>query len=191
MNRLNWMDHNFDGQVLQPAADISAASNKITFTLRGDYFRHPILKKGHFTLNDAPSSLSIEDVTFISATTCLLTLSGEVSSYPELSVTVDKKIINTWDDVTSNKLATASSPEAYAHHLTEVFVSNGIIRLNCFEPKLLPQFADLYSVTGQLLRKYELQQQSENLLEAPGIPGIYILKLGGLQQTHSFKILIQ
>jgi hypothetical protein len=190
MNRLNWIDHNIDGQILKPAADISAETNKITFTLRGDYFRHPIVKKGHFTLNDAPSNLNIEDVNYISATTCIITLSGNATSYPEISVTVDKKIINTWDDLTSNKLATASSPEVFNQQSIEVFVSGSVIHLRCYERGLLPSSASLYSVTGQKIREYELQNLTENLLPGPTLAGIYILRLDNKMQSFSYKIIL-
>ncbi|MBK7030824.1 MAG: CotH kinase family protein [Bacteroidales bacterium] len=190
MNRINWMDHNFEGQVLHPAADIIAEANKITFTLRGDYFRHPIIKKGNFTLNDAPANIIIEEVLYLSPTTCTLTLSDNVTPFPEISVTVDKKIINTWDDLTSNKLATASAPEEFNRQSLEVFVSGGTIHLRCFEPGFLPPSASLYSITGQKIREYELQNVTENLLPGPAIPGIYILRLDNKHQSFSYKIIV-
>ncbi|MBK7174617.1 MAG: CotH kinase family protein [Bacteroidales bacterium] len=190
MNRINWMDHNIEGQVLHPAADIIAEANKITFTLRGDYFRHPIIKKGNFTLNDAPANIIIEEVLYLSPTTCTLTLSDNVTPFPEISVTVDKKIINTWEDLTSNKLATASAPEAFNRQSIEVFVSGGTIHLRCFEPGFLPPSASLYSITGQKIREYDLQNITENLLPGPALPGIYILRLDNKHQSFSYKIIV-
>lgn len=190
MNRADWMDQHLGGQYLHPFAAITGESNRITCALRGDYFRHPVLKKGHFRLNDAPAGMSIQAVEYRSPIECILTVSGETGSYPDISVTVDKKILNTWEDLTSNKLSTAGTPDPFARAGIQVFLADGMIHLRSNEPALLPDQAVLYDVSGRKVSNYQLEDVTENLLPAPVTQGVYFLQLHIQGQKKVFKVLI-
>jgi len=190
MKRVAWMDVNINGQYLQPFAAITGESSTVHCALRGDYFRHPVLKKGHFRINDAPAGIEILEVLYKSPSECDLVLSGDISSIPELSITVDKKILNTWEDLTSNRLATAGTHDPLAGDGIQVYFAEGMIHLRSMEPGRLPDDAILYDVSGRALRNYRLEDVTENLLPAPDSPGVVFLQLTIQGQKKMFKVLI-
>lgn len=189
-DRIGWMDTHFDGNVLNPYAGISAQSNRILVTLSGDYFRNPILKTDDFKLNDAPATMTVDEVEYISPSQCALTLSSDVSAYLDVSVTVDKRALNTWNNLKSNKLATAGIPEIAAMPDVIVFIADGMIHLRCFEPDRLPENAEIYAVSGQIVAQYKIQKSTENAFPEPSSSGIYFLKLIGKEGQKVIKIVV-
>ena len=191
VNRLTWMDQNFTGSVLHPYAGISAESNKIRLTLYGDYFSQPVLKKKHFRLNDAPAGLSIEEVEYLKPWECLITLSEVVATDGELSVTVNDEVINTWHDLTSNKLATAGNPgqEAYIPEI-KVYFADNLLHIHCSDPDMLPLYAVITSSTGQLTGRYNLQAASENTISGQFAPGLYFVTLSGKGKPLTYKVVV-
>jgi len=190
VNRLTWMDDNFEGTMLQPYAGISAQSNIITLTLYGDYFSHSALKKKHFGLNNAPGSVTIEEVAWQSPWECKLTISADISSFGELSVTVKDEIINTWHDITSNKLATAGTPGiAVEEPEISVFVADNQIHIHCSDPGQVPPYADIFSVDGRHTARYYLGKKDENLLPCPATAGMFFVTLN-TTKPHTFKIMV-
>ncbi len=177
-SRLHWMDGNITGTVLQPWVGISAVTNKINVKLFGDYFCRPVLKNSDFKLNDAPGGLYIQSVEYLSASECILTVSSDVASSPGISVTISEKAINTWADVSSNKLESAGfgdSPSALAE--INVFATDNQIILRCSQPEILPEFAEIVSITGQRIGSFRLGKNPENTFNHHLKPGVYLVVL--------------
>lgn len=175
-NRLNWMDYNVPGNILKPWVGISAQSNRIYLSLYGDYFRNSLLNATHFLLNNAPSGVSLQSVEYLNASSCILTVTGDISEATQLSVTVYEEAINTWEDITSNKLETAGfgQPASGLPPIT-LFESNKQIHIGCVKPELLPEYVDIFSISGQSMGSYRLENTKENILTHQLKPGIYLM----------------
>lgn len=175
-NRLHWIDGNLPGTILSPWAGISAETNKITVKLFGDYFSQALLKKGDFMLNDAPGGMTIQSVEYRNASECVLTVSAEVNGNPGISVTISEKIINTWEDLTSNKLETSGFGDFVAT-LPEItiFEANQQLHILCNLPEFLPDYAEIVSITGQNLGSFKLAKQPENIVPHQLKAGIYFM----------------
>jgi len=174
--RLDWMDANMTGDVLQPWVAISSSGNKISLHLYGDYFRSPVLNAGDFRLNDAPWGMTIQNVEFVNTSECLLTVSADVSGIPDISVTLSEKDINTWNDLNSNKLGTSGFDDL--HDLMagmRVYSSESGIHIVCGRPELLPEMAEIVCITGQVAASCRLDQKSENIIPQHLNPGVYLL----------------
>jgi hypothetical protein len=190
-NRLEWMDNNITGLVLQPWVGISAETNKITVKLFGDYFSQPMLKRGDFQLNDAPGGMTILNVGYKNASECVLTVSADATGSPGISITISEKIINTWEDLTSNKLETAGFGDVAAT-LPEitVFEANQQLHIRCNLPELLPEYAEIVSITGQNLGSVKLEKQTENIVSHQLKAGIYfmVIKTNPKPQVARFVV---
>ena len=175
-NRLHWIDGNLPGTVLSSWAGISAETNKITVKLFGDYFSQPMLKKNDFILNNAPDGMTIQSVEYRNASECVLTISSDVTTAPGISVTVSAKAINTWKDITSNKLESAGIGDSQATlPVISLFEENHQLHIRCNLPELLPEYADIVSITGQNLGSVKLERQPENIVSHQLKAGIYFL----------------
>ena len=188
LNRVHWMDNSVPGQELHPAAVIRSESNILFCSILGDYFRSPVLKKGNFNLNDAPAAISILDVQYLGPSDCMITLSADVSPYPEISLTVDKKILNTWEDLVSNRLATAGMPVDSYQPAIQVFASGGMIRIHCSDPLQLTDEAEIVTATGMKVLTAILSPIIENVLPCPETPGIYLVMLTIHGMVRVFKV---
>ncbi|NVO21088.1 MAG: CotH kinase family protein [Bacteroidetes bacterium] len=189
LDRVSWMDYHINGKVLQPMASIKAENNIIYCRIQGDYFRNPVLKKGYFSLHDSPPGISIDSVLYTGPNECELILSGNIASDQETFITVDKKIINTWVDLTSNKLATADIAEFAGRNL-RIFTQDGFIHIFNVEPGFNPETLTIYSVNGQKIKSYSFGSSNEYSIPEPGIPGIYQMIFNGKNWQKSIKIVV-
>lgn len=187
-DRIGWMDYHFDGDLLNPYAGISAQTNRILLTVYGDYFRNQAIKTDDFTLNDAPSSLTINEVEYIGPSQCVLNLSADVTGFRDVSVTVDKRAVNTWKNLTSNKLATSGFADDDMLPVVKVFLSDGKICIRCGEPEKLPGHVDLYNVSGQKLGVFAMEKVTENILPVNLSSGVYMLQLSGKSGSATYKL---
>jgi hypothetical protein len=175
-NRLHWMDGNLPGSVLNPWVGISAETNKITVKLFGDYFSQPMLKKNDFVLNDAPGGINIQSVEYRNASECVLTVSADITGNSGISVTISEKIINTWEDLTSNKLESAGFGDLAATlPVITIFDADQQLHIRCNLPELLPDYAEIVSITGQNLGAIKLEMEPENIVSHQLKAGIYFL----------------
>jgi hypothetical protein len=190
-NRIDWMDNNFSGNILLPQAGISDETNKIILHLYDDYFCRPDLKPSWFQLNNAPAQVTVDSVIYNSASECQLLLSGDVSGIPQLSVTVSKKAINYWLDITSSPLSSAGSGDVMAD-LPEIslFEENHRLHLRCNQPEYLQGHAEIINLAGQSLGIVALEKQSENIVSHQLNPGFYlfVMKSGNGQKVLKFSV---
>jgi hypothetical protein len=188
-NRLHWMDDYFPGEIIHPWASISASENLITLELNKDYFCNPILKVSDFTLNDAPNGVYIQSVAYKAANRCELTLSSDLINAHDLSVTVTEKVINSYNDIVSNKIG-YTGIESTERETVRITVNSGLITLHNDHSAFYPETAEIFSLTGQRIQQYTLNEENEITLSQPLKAGIYILVLRSGETFHSQKIVV-
>jgi hypothetical protein len=190
-NRLDWMDAQLQGNLIEPKAGISAQDDKISLMLYGDYFRRPIAKKEMFTLNNAPAGVFIQSVDVLNPSECRIVLNADVSNVMDLSVTVDEEAINSWQDVTSSPLSAAGTGDITSHRaIFKIFNENHQLHIFCNDPENLSGPADIYNTAGQKIMSFSLQEQSENIIDHQLNAGLYLLvvKSKGSQAVLKFTV---
>jgi len=189
--RASWLDYNLPGKVLNPSVNIAAQGNTITLTVVGDRFRNRALKPEYFIVNNAPPEIYLQSVEYINTTECLLTLSGSVTSYGNLSVTVLEKAINTWNDVTSHILAAAGVNDnlSLSNKIT-LYNSQHELSVRCTKPELLPQTAIIVSISGSTVGEYTLMKDYENIIRHDLKPGMYLLVFQSAGGKEAFKFTV-
>ena len=158
-------------------------------TLNKDYFCNPILKVSDFTLNDAPNGVYIQSVAYKAANRCELTLSSDLTNAHDLSVTVTEKVINSYNDLVSNKIG-YTGIESTELATVRITVNSGLITLHNDHSAFYPETAEIFSLTGQRIQQYTLNQENEITLSQPLKAGIYILVLRGGETSLSQKIVV-
>ncbi len=176
-NRMNWMDSHFGEPPTVPGATITPQANTLQLKLYGDYFAHPLLEKSHFTLNNAPNGLNIQSVTYVDANECNLLLSGNVANLNALSVTVSHKAINSWEDVTSNTLATAGTPETDPTNRLRLYYGEGKLCLSGLEAYGRGTQAQLFDAQGKCIATRILDEQSQQQWPIAIPAGVYMLRI--------------
>ena len=175
-DRLDWMDANMPGTVLQPWVSISAEEDKIHVKLFSDYFSDRNPQTYHFELNNAPPSIFVANVDWVDATECLLHLSGNAASYSDISVTVSEEIINTFDDLTSNTLQTGLVNESgqFTPEI-KVFNSGHQLYIQCINPELLPDRFQVFDLAGRCVGDYPYEKTGENIISHDLKRGVYFI----------------
>lgn len=173
-NRLQYMDNQMPGNVLQPWVGISATANKISLTLYGDYFRRSLLSSDQFSLLNAPAYLSIQEVSYTSPTSCELTLSADVSALGNVSVKVIGNSINTLRDIESNKLSTTGIHLPDNQNKPIVYASDGKIFV---DGSFLDESgqAEVVNLWGQKCGQFAFQSGSLSTFNYNFSPGIYFV----------------
>lgn len=190
VNRLQWMDQNLQGSLLTPEAGINAEGNKIRLFIWDDRFRNKVLNTDYFSLNNAPDGLSIEEIEYVNPSECLITLSDDISQFPEISVSISGKIVNTLQDLTSATLESSGFNEQLKNLNISVISVNGNLIIRSNRPDLLPESAEILSVSGQILRAVRLNKTEENTVSDNFKPGVYLLKLKGKADCRTIKFLV-
>ncbi len=177
-NRMSWMDNNFQGEAMHPGMTITPLANTLKVKLYGDYFANSLLEKSHFTLNAAPASLSIQSITYVDPNECVLTLTANVSQLSQLSVTLDEKAINSWEDLTSNTVGTAGLEKVDADLLKiKVHFDGGLLSLHCNYVNELGSTARVVDVSGQYISMLPLEKLSLQHWSLDLKAGVYLLQL--------------
>lgn len=190
-NRLHWMDGHFTGSVLHPFLSISAEGNKIKLNLYGDYFSQSVFRNTDFTLNNAPSGTYIYNVEYHSASECEMTVSSDVTGFPGISVTASSKALNTFQDLTSNKLESAGLTNAtdIVPQIT-VFDENKHIHIRCEQPEMLPPHVEILNIAGQRLGLFEIDKTEENIVPHHLRPGFYFIAISTGNQPQVLRFVV-
>lgn len=189
-NRLGWMDYNFTGIVLVPSAELSGSFPNLQITLSDDYFSRPILKKKHFTLNNAPSNLYIDTVIYLNASQATLMLSGNVIDPVEISISMKAKILNSFDDLTTNQLIVSSGHQSFAETKVKLYTSQNTIYLECSQPELLGDKLEVFKISGQKIITAEVAQAKLNRVNGALLRGIYLCRYLFDGKTQTQRIVI-
>jgi len=175
-NRLGWIDYNIQGNLLYPSAELSGSFPQLEITLTDDYFNRPVLKNKYFTLNDGSTGLEIDAVLFINASQATILLSGALIEPLELSVTIESKVLNSFEDLTTNLVIVGLGDNPEIVPPIKLFTSPGIIHLECVYPEYLGDKFEIFSLSGQGLKILELEQISLNHFPLNLNPGLYLCR---------------
>jgi hypothetical protein len=175
-NRISWMDDNIPGSLLYPSAELSGSLPELEITLTDDYFSRPILKKKYFTLNNKPPGLEIDTVIFLNASQATIVLSENVTNPVEVSVTIDAKILNSFDDLTSNALSIGVGLNSYAKSNVVLFATRNQLQMKCSHPELLGDKLEIFTLSGQLIKTARIEQTQLNSFDVNLLPGIYLCR---------------
>jgi hypothetical protein len=191
-SRLLWMEQNMAGDILHPWAGITSDNDQILVHLFSDFFCRPDLKTDYFTLNNAPGNLEIRNVTYKNASECILTVSEDISGFPNISVTILDKAVNYWEDITSTTLASSGlGDHQYPNPGIRIFDSDHALHILCDQPECLQEKADIINMAGQSLLSVKLEKKSENIFPHHLSPGIYVItmNISGIPESYKFSVL--
>jgi hypothetical protein len=186
--RLQWMDDAMFGSLLNPSAILELAENtanastiQVKLTLFDDYFNHSVLQIADFTVNSAQNGFTVSRVDYkdpSSATLYVLQTVMDISAR-DISITIDKNILNGFQSITTNAIDITSNEPAMpiAGNGVSVYGYQGTIVVSCNQPQLLDSSLEVYNLLGQLVGKYELSRQRINTIENSLIDGIYLVRL--------------
>jgi hypothetical protein len=175
-NRVSWMDNNIPGQVLNPIAELTGSYPQLEITLTDDYFSRELLKKKYFTLNNAPASLDIDTVIFETASLAKIYLEGSINNPVDISVTIDKKVINSFEDLTSNEVSIYVGLQTGLLSQLELFADGQSIFIKCDQPGLLGDNVEIFNMSGQRISRIKLNHAVMNRVILNVKPGIYLCK---------------
>jgi len=156
-NRMNWIDNNLPGTLLAPAAELSGYYPDLEITLTDDYFSRQFLKKDHFILNNAPPELIIDTVIYINASQANVIFEGELSMTLDISITLKSKILNSFEDLTSNTLTVDITSNEIKLQNPILYTTSNTIKLKCFHPELLGKTLEIFNLTGKKINTYSIQ----------------------------------
>ena len=185
-NRVFWIDYNISGSTLTPTAELSSFYPELKITLDDEYFSQPILDNEYFTLNNAPSGMAIESVSYVNASQAIVNLSGDIIGNEQLSITIHSKVLNGYTNITTNEWALGNDFTPYVKPEVLVYTDQNSIHIRCRHPELLGDHMYIYNLWGQRVKTNSLDKTSLNRTEAFLKPGIYLCSFvfDGKLQSH-------
>lgn len=190
-DRLDWMDNNLPGTVLDPSASISGDNQVIAVELTEEYFNRKVFKNKHFDLGDAPPEIDVDTVIYISATSAEIYLSGILAGEAQLYVTIDEKVLNGYEDLVSNTLLLTNVQDKPVPSQDVTIYSIGkTLHVLCPEPETLPGKLEVFTISGQSAGSWSVNnaQHNEITLDLPG--NIYLVQLRMPGRVIARKIIV-
>ena len=191
-DRLQWIDDNLPGIPLNPSAELTATSNSRIFEVKlyDNYFSRTYLKNKYFTINDAPPGIEIDTIIYVDATMANINLADAPKSNAEISVTVDAKILNTWDDLTTNTASIGTSFDENVFDEIKIFAASNSIYLHCDRSELLGNEMMIYNLSGQIVKTVKINPDYSTTINLNSPAGIYIctFKFDGKQLSKRVLI---
>ena len=176
-SRLQWMDSNMPGTLTYPYAGISASNNTLVFKLYNDFFRRKILLPEQFRLNNAPQGITIQEVSYMDASTCRLTLSGNVEGIDDLTVTIKEEAVNYWLDITSSSLSATGINDDILIPEIKVYNENQRLHIVANEFDKINGPVEVYNSSGQKVMAFEIQDKTEISVPHNLTSGIYFVRM--------------
>jgi len=191
-NRLHWIDYNLPGIPLNPSAELAVILNSriLEVKLYDNYFSRTYLKSKYFSINDAPSGIEIDTVIYVDATKVNIYLANEPKDDVEISVTLDAKILNTWDELTTNTALIGISSSEDVFDNIGIFANSHTIFLECNKPELFGNEMMIYNISGQLVKTVKINPNSSIEINFNSPAGIYICSLNYNRKQFSRRVLI-
>jgi len=175
-DRINWIDNNVEGKLLYPSAELSGFFPELRIDLSDDYFSRTILKKKYFNLNNSPLGLEIDTVIRMNASEAVISLSGELTNPVSLSVTIEAKVLNSFNDLTSSELIVSIDDKHINQPRVVLFSTRNAIHLQCNQPALLGNRIEIYNISGQIVNTSSIEQTVMNHIDVDLPPGIYLCR---------------
>lgn len=190
--RLQWIDYNLPGIPLSPSAELIPTGSNGVFEIKlyDDFFSRTYLKNKYFTVNNAPPGIEIDTVIYIDATKVNIYLAEELKSTVEISVTLDAKILNTWDDLTTNTAIIGVSSNENEFDNISIFAVSNSIYLECERPELLGNECMIFNLSGQLVKSVKINHDMSTIIDLNSPAGIYICSFNYFGKRFSRRVLI-
>jgi len=188
-NRLNWIDNNIPGTLLFPSAGLSGFFPELTITLSDDYFSRSILKNKYFTLNNTPPGLVIDTVIHMNASQAMIRLSGNINNPVDLSVTMKAKILNSFNDLTSDIFTVGVGDIPDVQPKVVLFATQNFLHLRCSHPESLGEWVEVFNTSGQLVQRSTIEQTPLNRVGVNMLPGIYFCRYLLDGKMHSGRLI--
>lgn len=188
-NRLEWIDENIEGELLYPEAYLSGNYPLIHIDLTQEFFSRPALKPKFFHLLGDTSRLQIDSVIYRNASSISFQLSGIKKETTDISILIEKKVLNSYQDLETNTLALGHN-KIFANNKPRVFFTNNNIHVLCDNPELLGERIFIYNTMGQLVFQQQIKMDEHKQFQAPVTSGIYIIKLKFNKKYLAYKLLI-
>jgi hypothetical protein len=120
-----------------------------------------------------------------------MTVSSDVTGFPGISVTASSKALNTFQDLTSNKLESAGLTNAtdIVPQIT-VFDENKHIHIRCEQPEMLPPHVEILNIAGQRLGLFEIDKTEENIVPHHLRPGFYFIAISTGNQPQVLRFVV-
>jgi len=185
-NRLSWIDNNVPGTLLYPSAELSGSYPDFEITLTDDYFSRQYLNKNHFILNNLPPEVSIDTVIYLNASQATIILNGNISGPIPISVTMRAKVLNSFDDLTTNELIVGVGSNTNELPNTVLYNSRNTIHLECNYPNRIGDHIEVYKLSGQLVFPSKIEKTQVNSFYINVHPGFYLCSYwyDGKKQTQ-------
>jgi len=183
LNRLNWMDDNLSGTLLQPIADISVSDSEgktLTLKLTQDYFNKKKLTNKHFKWADDAAGPEIDTVLYQNASQAQVLLKTSVfaSTLKDgLALKVDKDVLNSFSNLISNRLSVSGLDFIDFRKQTQAYYRSGILNFRTQHPEALDKELILFNLLGQRVGTYQLDKSQIQEIPVLLPVGNYLLKL--------------
>lgn len=183
LNRMEWMDNNLNGNLLQPVAEISINEenkSQLNLSLTDEYFNHSILDKKYFSLQNAPEGVVIDTIVWLNASNALVSLAttNTNSSASTFSIQIDNDILNGFKNLTTNSITLNDSAILQLTDVgVDVYAHNNVIYIRSNRLDVLPNEVAIYSSLGQLEGMYPIQNQYENKVQVGLSTGVYFVQV--------------
>lgn len=188
-NRLEWIDENIEGEMLYPEAILSGNYPTIHIDLSQEYFSRPSLKPKFFNLIGDTSGLNIDSVIYKNANSISLKLSGAGKETSDISVLIEKKVLNTYQDLETNTL-TLGQNELINNSTINIYTSQNNIHISCDQAYALKSDLNIYNTLGQLVSQHQISKTEHNSIPVNLKTGIYIVQVYYSDKTISKKLFI-
>jgi hypothetical protein len=189
-SRLDWIDNNIPGNMLNPEAILTGMYPELTLSLNEDYFSRKVLKKKYFVLNNAPTGMEIDTVIYQNASQAKIFLTGSSAQHATVSVLIKNKVINSFKDLTSNETWTNVGTVENDSGI-EIFTKGKTIVLSCEKPDLLGKELKIYNLAGQQVDVLFPERSQINSMETALITGIYLCVLEYNDKVMSYKLAVR
>jgi hypothetical protein len=189
-DRLTWIDNHIEGETLHPQAQLSGDFPVINIDLTEDYFSRSSLKTKFFNLLGDTSNLEIDTVIYKNASSISLVLIGDKKDTRDISVLIERKVLNSYQDLVTNQLELGLDNLIPYENDLKISYSNNHIHLFCDQASELNTHAEVFDLSGRKIQDLYFRPSSKTDIPFNTTSGIYIVKLNYKKQHRSLKLMV-
>jgi len=189
-NRLEWIDANLEGDLMFPEAHLSSDFPMIQINLTQDYFSRPALKPKFFTLIGDTVGLQIDSVIYRSASSIDLKLKGSKKNISNIAIRLNKKILNSYQDLESNSLEMGNQSIDVIANEIRVSYHKRNLYIYCQKDQELSEEIKIYDLYGRCLKTFRMTLSQYKEIPVNMSSGVYIVNFYYKQQWVAKKFWI-
>ncbi len=187
-DRLYWIDENLEGETLNPQAQLSGNFPEVSIDLIEDYFSRPALKTKFFNLLGDTTHLKIDTVIYKNASSISLVLSGDKKDTREISVLIEKKVLNSYQDLITNQLELGIEAIGWEQNELRLNYTNNQVTLFCDYPAELIHQAEVFDLSGRKIQDLYFNPSPTTYIPFSTSAGIYIIRFYYKEQYRTYKL---